>query len=179
LADKVLIYDTGASGYERYGRKLATGDYHSLTNWNGPAVDPALVAGQGFWIQTGSGTSDLELSFTGEAVEAVQQQVGIVSGYQQGGYPFSATRDANDSGLNLAAGDATPGASPALADQILVWNSGKQGYDRYALRTGVGWVSATNWNGGVVEADLPLGVGFWYNAKNPFTWTEAQPYTID
>ena len=34
LADKLLIYDPATLGYDRYGRKLSDGLYHSLTNWN-------------------------------------------------------------------------------------------------------------------------------------------------
>lgn len=178
LADQVLIYDTGAAAYKRYALKTTDGLFYDTTDWSGSATNPPLVSGQAVWVKTGTGLSDLDLSLVGQAVEASQQQIAMVSGYQLSGYPYSSNPDANDTGLNLSAGVATPGVIPALADQILVWNPGTQGYDRYGLKTGTGWVNVTNWASGPAEAPIPLGSGFWYVANGSFTWTESIPYSL-
>lgn len=177
--DKVHIYDPGVTGYRVFGRKTGAG-YKEVSlagGWNLADTNIALTAGMAFWLQSGDSAAATTVTLTGEAVSAAQAFTGIVPSYQQVGYPFSQSVDANTTGLT----NGTPHFLPTQCDVLLVYN-GAGGYNEYGLKGSVGgqngtWYSTSDWNAAVKPVvNIPIGVGCWYKAKNGYIWTEDNKY---
>jgi len=179
LADRVYVYYTslpgsGAPGYKQYAMRTGANGFRDTLNWNGTNVNPEVPAGTAMWVQSKPGAVSNMLTIAGEAVDVGTQAVDIVKGFQLLAYPFSCERDLND--MNLK-NQGTKGALPQLADRVFVWNG--SGYGQYALHTTGQFRSTSAWGTPAGPITVPLGTGFWYDAKNAFAapgWTEANPY---
>jgi hypothetical protein len=138
-------------------------------------VNPAVVAGDAFWLQQPEtmGTAK-ELILAGQVVEIATNLQTMVSGFQMVGYPFT-----SDVGLNETGFKDSPGSKaanlPHLADRVYVYQGGGV-YQTYGLKSD-GWHPATNYSGPPTTDVVPLGRGLWYEAKsNAWTWIETNKY---
>jgi len=172
--DKVFFWVPAQGTYHSYAMHPTAG-WCATTNW-GVAADRAVVAGEGFWVQTpGSGpyaTQALELVLMGDVVDVVTQSINVVTSFQMIAYPF--TCDAPISNLDLAADGAVSNAFFANCDHIYTWNG--TAYEGFGLKNDGKWHYQNNWGVVVTNDVLPLGRGFWYEAKNAFMWTETNKY---
>ena len=114
----------------------------------------------------------MEFSLHGEAVDVATQAVEIVTGFQLVGYPFSADIDLQD--MDFANDGATANNKVGGGARVYIWDG--DGYGIYQLKTDLMWYATTNFGGGPVDVTVPLGQGFWYEAKTSFTWTETNRY---
>ncbi len=176
--DRIYIFDPGkgaAGGYDQYALRALDMNYYDTSKWGQPAgiTNPVIKAGTGMWLQApGTAGTTTEVVIAGEVVDVPTQSVAIVNGFQIMSYPYSTEIPLNDT--DLMNDGATVGFSPAQADRIYIWNG--VDYDQYALSQAMGgWSKTTEWP--VLTTDtIPMGAGFWYNAKSGFTWTEPIPY---
>lgn len=180
--DRVFIWDTSAQQYNQIGLFNTDYCYHSLTNPTGPAVDPEIGPGDGLWVISASAgpyaSQTNQFAMLGEAVSASNVAQSVVVGYQMLGVPFSTAMYISN--LNFQASGATPSAgSPMNADRIFVWDESNSYYRQYGLKT-TGWrelYPVGRWDELTETGDqIQMGQGFWYVAKNAFTWTLANPY---
>jgi|SaaInl4_150m_RNA_FD_contig_71_355928_length_2029_multi_2_in_0_out_0_1 hypothetical protein len=172
LADKVYLFVNG--GYEAYAPKPPSGLFYSTGDWGGMPTNPPIGAGTAMWLQSKQGTGPQKtVTLAGEAVKQSIVTNMMDTGYQLLGYPYSCERALNDMALK---DQGTGGIFPQLADRLYVWNG--MGYDAYALKSGAtpAWYSTADWGGTPTTDVVPLGRGFWYEARGDFTWVENNPY---
>ena len=177
-ADQVIVWDSSSQQYVTY----ALYDNGTVKEWRlysdfyGSAVNPAIPAGSGFWVDSQGSSSDTNLVVSGSVVDASSITNQLISGLQMVAYPFSTTVDLNSTTLK----DQGTGARFAdSADQIIAWNSALQQYVTYALYdngTVKEWRKYSDFYSSPGAINLDLGAGFWYKANNAFTWIEANPY---
>jgi len=174
-----LVYMLNAGGtYSIYGLKAGTGQFYDTDKWfppNGP-TNPPLHSGSAVWLQSKTGTGPSKtVTLAGEAIPDTVVTNDITTGFQLMAYPFSCERALNDTQLDEL---GTAAAWPNTADFIYVWNG--VGYNTYGLKTGTPnqWYDVNEWFTGAPTTDvIPLGCGFWYEAKTVgFTWVEPNPY---
>lgn len=186
-ADQVIFWDTVSKQYRSYALKTNDYQFHGCLNeseWNGPATNPPLTNGVGFWLLSPTGAaSSISVTFMGEVVGTSTQQIAITNSLQLICYPFSAE-------LNLVDADfKNDGASKgknvnggyAKADQIAVWTPVPGSYTTVALKTNDNWYYISSWTGGAPVTDMvfTLSRGFWYihyTGGAPFVWSETNRY---
>ncbi|MDI6773899.1 MAG: hypothetical protein QME60_00670 [Verrucomicrobiota bacterium] len=181
FCDAVLIWDAGVQSYVQVGLNSSDMQYHYLTNFVGSPIDPVLDPGDGAWVMSvraGAGaTQTNNFAMLGEAVASSNHQQVIVVGYQMLGVPFSSSMAITN--LNFGASGATASGSPALCDYVIVWDENATQYKQYGLKTD-GWreISPVNrWTETVPTGDeIPISQGFWFRARNVFTWSVNNPY---
>jgi hypothetical protein len=171
FADRVYIYDPSLPGYKQYAMKTGTGSFYNTAAWSGSATNPPVPAGTAMWIQSKTGTASNMLTIAGEAVDVATQSVDIVQGFQLLAYPFSCEVDLNATSLKTV---GTKGVAPQFADRVYVWTGTT--YNQYALHTSGEFRSTSTWSQPAGPITIPLGTGFWYDAKNGFAWQEANKY---
>ena len=170
--DRILKFNTGSQTYSTYARKSSDGLYHDTANFSGAATNPALLSGQGFWIQSPStATTNYDVVIMGEVVSVLTQSVNFASGYQLSGYMFSTDVGINNTKLTNGVASFSPGG----ADQILLFNG--SGYTSFALKSSDRmWHLTSNFSGSAATNIIPMGQGFWYLARTNLTWTETNSY---
>jgi hypothetical protein len=174
-ADRVYLWDTGSSTWKQYFQK-ANGSFYdaNVPPWTTP-TNPPMVAGQGFFIQSpSSSTTTNTITFAGEVVDVATQLTSVVSGFQTLGYPFSSATGLADMTLRA---QGTAGTVPSAADRVYVYDP-VAGYVQYWLKsTDRQWRKASEFPlGNPQNPAIALGQGFWYQAKNGFTWAETNAY---
>ena len=176
-ADVVLFWDPISAQYMQYALKTNDYEFHNclnLTEWNGPATNPVLTNGMGFFIRSPSdAVCARSVVIMGQAVDSPTQYIGMVSGkLQLVCYPYSSsigiqqTDFAND-GAKRAAGSPN-------ADQILIFTNYSV-YVNYFLKTNGLWYCA-DVTMALATNTFRVGQGFWYRSKKAFTWSETNCY---
>ena len=182
---------------------LSGGDSPALASnvlaWNGTGYDTVYFStffGENIWRQAGGGpanewpvypdegllvvnrdAADAKVMSLGEVADNTKT-TWAVQGLLLAGNPFPANVALDDSELMEADGGPFAGGdSPALADQVLLWNSGTSGLDTYYFSTFFGeniWRQAGGGPAGATE--LTAGKAFFLN--NLFGDAAAWPRTI-
>lgn len=174
-ADKLYIYSPTTLKYTTLARKLSDGEYHNTVGFSSnPATNPAMTAGEAIWLKSYAGAPALDITIMGEVVAVSTQEVPIQVGWQLLGYGFSSEIALND--LAFLQSGATAGATPTAADNIYLYNG--SAYDKYALKASDGkWHSTVGFSSNPATTNkIDIGKGFWYQARNAFTWKEPCKY---
>ena len=180
-ADKVIFWDPATQQYQQYALRNTDWQFHGCRNaqqWTNAPMNVALSNGAAFWIQSpNSSTTTNAIVFMGQAVESAGYSSGMISGLQMRCYGLSSEINIQDT--HFAADGATPYILYSQADRINVWTNG--GYMSYALKDDGKWYPARNlpeWMLSPPTSNVfQLGQGFWYQARNPFVWTETNQYS--
>jgi len=188
--DQVKFWDTAASKYKTYQVKLGTGEFYGtddyVNDWIlGSATNPVVVAGNAFWI-IATATTNVDISLTGQAVEADPATVKIVEGPQFLSHPLSSMVNIQD--LDMVNDGAVSGANPGDGDTIKFWDGTKYVSAGLKNTVPVKWYDSDDYvNGWILgsplDIDIDLGVGFWYISENAtpggYDWTQANPYAAN
>ena len=178
-SDQIFSWDPAANGglggYNNYFQYA--GVYYLLPSF--AVTNPPLVAGEALWIKApDSGTFSTttnEITILGEVVDVSTQLTQVVTGFQQLALPFSSDITLGELGL---VDDGNWTGVQATSDAFYIWdptaNGGLGGYSSYLAYLGVVYLLPSF----TVATDevLPIGQGFWYEAKSGFTWTETNMY---
>ena len=197
LADQIMIWDAGPQTYVNlalYDLRAFGAQYASNTGWKavsgfGPTsayINPLLPPGSAVWIR-GSTTNDRKVAVAGEVGMAAAATNAIVQGLQLIGNPFSEQVALSNLTIHVNATGSYNNAG--LADQIMIWDAGSQGYVNlalYDLRSfGAEYDYLTGWKpvagfgptSAYVNVTLKPGQGFWFRAVNgSFQWVETNEY---
>ena len=180
-ADKVLLYNAEEQRYYSYAFKKADSSFHEVlpvNRWNGESANPAIRAGEGFWIQSAQNSTETNVvTLLGQVISAEEVEFSIVPGLQMLGSQFTAWVDlAQEDWIGQG---ASAGTAPQRADQIMFYADDT--YYMYALKQADGkWhmtMPLNQWTGAATDT-LPvgIGVGLWYLARSSFTWFVTKPY---
>ena len=196
-ADQLMIWDASSQAYVNlalYDLRAFGAQYASNTGWKavsgfGPTAaytNPVLPAGSAIWIR-GSTTNDRKVAIAGEVGMAAAATNDIVQGLQLIGNPFSEQVSLSNLTIHVNATGSYNNAG--LSDQIMLWDTGSQGYVNlalYDLRSfGAGYDYLTGWKSvagfgptsAYVNVTLKPGQGFWFRAVNgAFQWVETNEY---
>lgn len=172
VADKIVLWDTGAQTYRTYWLKAADSNWYNLSGQR--ATDVVLNVNQGFWIQNRRVTNQTVI-VSGDVVDDMVTTNIIVPGMNLLSYPFSTEVDINFSGLT----NGTGGKSEGVADKIAVWNVQAQTYVQY-------WLKSADKKWYTLSGSMATGVyvgggrGFWYQRRGTtnFVWVEQRPYSL-
>lgn len=169
-ADSIYIWNTAESRYDRYYQR-PDGQFYQYGT--GVVSNPVVEAGMSFWVSSPMGSVETkEITLMGEVVSVNTQMTAMVNGQQMVAYPFSSEMKIKESGL--ASSGATASSRAGDADSIYVWTGGQ--YVRYYLDASGQWyIYGTGQPVGDADV-IPVGQGFWYEAKAPFTWVETNRY---
>jgi hypothetical protein len=178
-ADRVMLWNAQDTQYQAYA--LYEGDHefypcNTADEWeNSSATNPIVSVGQGFWIVSGSGSSETNtLRISGEVVLDEFTDIEVKKGYQIMAWPFS-----SDQGIaDIETTELNSNVNPLFADRIVVWEGGS--YQNYGLYTDGKWYpcnTAEEWENGP-EADrvISLGEGFWFISQSDNEWSERSGY---
>ena len=174
-ADQVFIWNTSKTMYDIYAMK-SDNLFHDANNFGGPATNPPLRSGEGFWIRSApAAPATRSIVLAGEAVPDDAVTNNIVPGFQMKAFPFSCDVSIQD--LDFKNDGATAAAKVGNADKIYLWQSGA--YAIFGLKnTDLMWHDANNFGGTAAVTNIQLGQGFWYEAKGTFAWSETNRYSI-
>lgn len=174
-ADQIMKWDKSLQNYQTYF-KNNSGLWCNITNTLVETRD-TLIPGDGFWIknrrltnQTVYVMGEVPDSFAGMRTSTTY----IVAGLSFISYSFPVERAISN--LTLFS-TAVKNIFPANADQIMTWDSARQGYNTYFAHT-AGWRNITNTTQNTSDVIKP-GDGVWYKRRGAsgFTWNEVKPYT--
>ena len=174
-ADQIMKWNKSLQNYQTY-YKNNSGLWCNITNTSAETRD-TLVPGEGFWIknrrltnQTVYVMGEVPDSFAGMRTSTTH----IVAGLNFISYSFPVEKAISNLTLFSA---AVKNAFPANADQIMTWDSVRQGYKTYYAHTN-GWRNITNTAQNTTDVLHP-GDGVWYKRRGAsgFTWNEVKPYT--
>jgi hypothetical protein len=170
FADQVYVWNTAQMKWQQYYEK-ADGLFYNATNTVNP-TNPPLFAGDSFFIQTrGGATSNLTVTFAGQVVDSSTITNQIVAGLQPKAYPFSSATGLADMSF---AQQGTANDIRTFADNAYVYDSTLGTFVQYYLKANHLWYKA---NGtGPFYPEIPLGQGFWYEARHAFGWAETNKY---
>lgn len=183
-ADRISYWDTAEQEY--FSVAQFNGQFFRLDEAGNyilpPLEDNAIIPiGRGFWISTsGSVVGERSITLAGDVIMDEEVEINIVAGLQILSVPFSAGLGLQD--LAFVSSGATAGATPGGADQVLLWDAQEQEYVTYALFSNDNKWYRLDPSGGWAlppqesEHQFQPGEGFWYFARNPFTWAEESPY---
>jgi hypothetical protein len=104
----------------------------------------------------------------------------LVAGYNLIAYPYLATLTLNGGNFISAADGATNSTSAITADNVYRYTGA--GFESAFLFGGIpGHPLDDMWIGpaGPSTMSIDPGVGFYYLAQNPFTWTITRPFPVD
>ena len=176
LADTIYVYN--GSGYTSYAMKTDS-QFYSRGDWMEDPSNSPQPSGTAMWVQGTPSDTPHSVTIAGEAVDVMTQSVDIVTGFQMLGYPFSC--DAAIKGFDFEGDARRTGEQFFSADNIYVSPTGK-GYEAYALKNvnpgaaiKSAWDSIAAWSNPVATDKIPLGGGFWYQARQEFRWEEQNP----
>lgn len=178
LGDRVYKFSAQSGQYTTFQRKSTDGLYHNTSSagWtNVGGSNASLLSGEAFWLKgatTNMATYDVVVM--GEVVSVMTQQVNLVPGFQLQGYTFSTDVPINSTKLGAL---GTKHAVYGAGDRVYLWNGA--GYTTLGLWTNGVWY--TQWSGGTpltaaATNVVPMGAGFWYNAKTNNAWSETNSY---
>jgi len=187
LCDRVLVWDAGTQAYITYGLCDPTALGQGTTpQWRltGASFFVAQTnyvnAGDGLWLQTQPSSTDTNAFMSGDVVSTEYKTNSISAGLNLISSPFSTGFD-----LNTTLTNGTENLDDTLCDRVLVWDAGTQTYITYGLcdPTALGQGTTPQWRltGASffvpnVTLDIPMGQGFWYQAKSSFDWVYRSPY---
>lgn len=181
FADQVWLWVPSVPEWKTYYQST-DGNFYDADAWPaGTATNPAVLPGEGFLLQSDIiETTTNTVALMGEVITASTQVVGIASGYQVVGYPFSSSIDIQNTSFKDMPGATRlpdPMLPPALADNVWVMDDAGN-YVNYYLHTDGQWYNASDWPAGTPVTDLvfQLGQGFWYQAIGSFSWSETNKY---
>ncbi len=175
-ADKIFAWDAQSQAYKKYFLRTTVGNkWVSYEDPDNPTTNAFVYPESGFWV-VAVATSTQEVVLVGDVANASAVTNALVAGLNMISYPYSTPRGIND--LDLTTGTAAKNQSGA--DQIWAWDGSQQQYVKFFYRSTVGnkWVA-------YLDPDVPAtnivspAEGMWYNARSPFTWIAARPYTLD
>jgi len=150
-------------------------------HWKTPLepVNFSIPIGEGFWVTSGAQAEQgRQVTLDGDVVLDATAGVSFNIGFQMVSYPFSSEIDLQNTTLREV---GTASASAAGADYIRVWNMTTRRYEGYGLGIDKVWYrldAANTWVQPMEPAQhvLKPGQAFFYFARQPFTWTETNPY---
>lgn len=177
--DKVYLWDVGNQVYQTVGMKT-NGQYYLLAGYaSNPATNPAVLLGEGFWIQSPSAVSTVHTVYVmGEVPSASNVTNPISPAYQFRANPYPVTASL-DSLINTNHGALGTG-NPNTCDQILMWTT-NQTYLNLGLKTPTNrWWPLSTWTvTSYPVVTVEPGQAFWYRSKrvSAYNWTSAKPYT--
>ncbi len=165
LADNVLFWNPALQVYEI--------NWLSPIGWlvGGSPTTNTVPLARAFWVKSNLGT-DQALTFSGEVVTNATIAQSLVQGFNMVSYPYNTSLSVTNTALDAL---SVSGNTPALADNIIKWDSASQAYVTY-------WLSPIGWliGGSPAVPDLSMGEGFWFVRRTVGTvvWTETVPYSL-
>lgn len=173
LATRIFVWNTATASYTTYYQK-ASGEFY--TSLGVLTTNSVIRAGEGFWIQSNSAsTNDLTLTISGEVLMSNQVSRATPAGMMMIGNPFSADLDLNSTNFNWIADGAKEATLPTLADTVYIWTD--TGYKNFFLKSSDHkWHETVSPYALATNAVIPVGKGAWYKAKGSFTNTLVRPY---
>lgn len=177
-ADRVVVWNPQSSTYQAYAQYNGDKEFYpcnTAAQWEtGSATNPVVPLGSGFWIISGSATTNT-VYLSGDVVTAPSATFTLNSGYQLVAWPFSADQAI----ATMTTTNLTKAANYADADRIVVWEGDH--YQQYGLYTDGNWYpcnTAAEWEAALNETArvVSLGEGFWFISRSAKTVTEQNPY---
>jgi len=174
VADNFILYDADTQQYTTYYLRSHSSvgvEWRSGTTW---ATNVIVSPGQGFFYRSRQSGARTNVVVGDVIMETVVTNT-VTPGLQLLSYPYSSRTRISD--LNLKQG--VFGNSPDIADNIILYDGGTQGYVTYYLRShssvGIEWRSGTTW---ATNVFVEPGQGFFFRSRSGVTydWTENSPY---
>jgi hypothetical protein len=169
--DKVYIWN--GSGYNIY---WLAGDPAFWKDATGP-TNPPLETGSAFWVKSHpQQTEPLEITITGQAIEASSVTTPIAPGLQMISYAFSSDVGVNDTTF-IEDGAAKEEGLLAQPDKLYLWDNVNGGYTILKVPGGADYWEVIGGPGGAADEVISLGDGFWYSSQtNSYSWSEDNQY---
>jgi hypothetical protein len=171
LSDTIEAWDTVNQKYVRAWLQTGSGwkDWDVTTNPPGFGLD----ADVGYWFNRVLGHADTTVMFCGRVSPTDRSiPIGIKRNLVGSCFPIGSTLD--DSGLE-ASGFIGHGAVRSLSDTVGFWDNATASYQRFWLKTGVGFQP---WDIGDPMRDIAPGDSIWVNLPLRtvgFGWTYPKP----
>jgi hypothetical protein len=146
--------------------------------WMGATGPSTMITdGQtGYYVQN-SGVADAVI--LGDVNVADTTDISLVAGYNLIAYPYPVTLAVNGGNFVSLTDGATGSTNPTTADTVYKYTGA--GFESAWLVDFPGNPLHDNWMGATGPSTMSLdpGVGFYYMALNPFTWTVERPFTVN
>jgi hypothetical protein len=190
-ADQISIWDSSIQDFKTYAYYYIDGSYPSNEGWkliadfqySGIIQDPVIPAGSALWITSSAAASNTTVVISGNVPSSTNISVVVKEGMNVFSSPYPV--DTAITNLSISAHATGSYTAATTADQISVWNPVSQRFETYAYYyidgtypANEGWKPLDHFDYATPPTDVVIGVGsgFWYFAKQDFTWTEEIPY---
>ncbi len=184
-SDDILKWDPTNQQYLKYYLVGDVPDPHFKHKWydmqtSDVASNTDMLPGEGFWIRSRQSYTQTVV-VVGDVVDDDDFTNHITAGFNLLSYPYSASIALNDTSFTNG---GVGGSSFGSSDNIYIWNSTNQVYEKYFLVGDVGdphfnhkWYDLQT-SDTATNIYLEPGMGFWYRHRGSgFDWIEPKPYT--